>query len=173
MDSHVLERPIRAGVFHEVDQVRQVTERLLAAGFTKEQITVVCSDQEKEQHFRDYEHQEPAGYYTLGAIAAGAISGATICGMFGLIIVLATSATGGVAIVPLVAVTGAVVGGFVGAMLTQLVEKELANFYDQEVMPGEFLVAAEDHSDRAEKSLAEAQRILSEAGAKALELPEG
>jgi hypothetical protein len=69
--------------------------------------------------------------------------------------------------------TGGLLGGFLGAMLTRGVEKEVANFYDQEVTDGNLLVAVECHRPDAEVLLAGAEHILSEAGAEPLPLPEG
>ena len=37
------ERPIRVGVFENVEQADAAVSDLLAAGFTKEEITVICS----------------------------------------------------------------------------------------------------------------------------------
>ena len=41
------------------------------------------------------------------------------------------------------ACAGALVGGLVGAMTTRGIEKEIANYYDQAVVQGKILVAAE------------------------------
>jgi hypothetical protein len=63
-------------------------------------------------------------------------------------------------------------------MMTRGVEKELANYYQQAVVQGEILVAAEAPQAGGgdlgpQPSLEAAARILSNAGAKPLELPEG
>ena len=55
--------------------------RLLEAGFDKNHITVVCSDDSKEQYFREFEHQEPAGTFTPQAALAGAAVGALLGGL--------------------------------------------------------------------------------------------
>jgi hypothetical protein len=73
----------------------------------------------------------------------------------------------------LAAAAGGVAGGFVGAMMTRGFEKELANFYQQAVLEGRILVAAEDKSPYAQESLARATRVLAEAGAQPLPLDEG
>jgi hypothetical protein len=74
---------------------------------------------------------------------------------------------------PISAWAGGVAGGLVGAMMTRGVEKELANFYQQAVMKGQILVAAEDHSPNNERALQKAASILADAGAMPLALPEG
>jgi hypothetical protein len=170
------DRPIRAGVFSTLGAAHAAVDRLLAAGFSREQITVICSDETKERQFREFEHQQPAGAHTPAAAAAGSAAGATIGGLAaGAAGLAAGVATGGL---PLVAVgagllTGGVLGGFLGAMMTRGVEKEAANFYDQAVTAGKLLVTVEAHGDHSAAELARAERILAEAGAEPLPLPEG
>ena len=69
--------------------------------------------------------------------------------------------------------TGGILGTFLGAMMMRGQDKELANFYNQAVVGGKLVVAAEDHSDNADARLATAATILAEAGAEPLGLPEG
>jgi len=118
-------RPIRAAVFTTVDAARSAVSRLLLVGFTKNHITVICSDDTKERYFREFEHQEKAGANTAAAAATGSAIGAT----------LGSLATGAVGIalggVPLIVaggiglMAGAVWGGFIGAMMTRGIEKKL------------------------------------------------
>jgi hypothetical protein len=163
-------RPIRAGVFANVAGASAAVNQLLSAGFAKDEITVICSDEAKEQHFREFEHQKPAGTNTPVAMALGS----SIAAGLGGITIAAGLAAGGL---PLVIVggaalmTGGVVGGFLGAMLTRGGEKEASNYYDQAVLAGKLLVAVECHSADAEQRLARAERILDEAGAESEPLP--
>jgi hypothetical protein len=172
------QRPIRAGVYATVEETRKAVEQLLAAGFTKDQITVICSDDTKERYFREFEHQEQAGSNTPAAAATGGAIGATLGS-------LATGAVGmAIGGVPLIVaggiglMAGAIWGGFIGAMMTRGIEKEAANFYDQEVQEGKLLVTVEKkHGEPAHvsgrPSLYDAERILSEAGAQPLPLHKG
>src|SRR3954453_2428052 len=172
-DKNVQNRPLEVGVFDSVDEARQAGPGLLAAGFTPKQITVVCADETKERYFREFEHQEPAGTFTPGATIAGATIGALLGG---LTVVASAIATGGLALWaagPITAWAGGVAGGLVGAMMTRGVEKELANFYQQAVLEGQILVAAEAHGAERQTSLATAAKILAEAGAKPLPMREG
>jgi hypothetical protein len=164
---------LEVGVFNTIDEARRAVQGLLHAGFTKEQITVVCSDETKERYFAEFDHQQPAGTHT----ATAAIAGGTIGALLGGVSVIASAiATGGWALWaagPITAWAGGVAGGLVGAMMTRGVEKELANFYQQSVIEGQILVAAEDHGPNHERSLARAAEVLTDAGAKPLPLPEG
>jgi len=165
-------RPFRVGIFATVEQADRAVDGLLKAGFTKDHITVVCSDKTKEDHFRGFEHQKPAGTTTPLAAATGSAIGAL---MGGLASVATIAATGGLGIIiagPLFAGTGAIVGGLVGAMTTRGVERELADYYDQAVTKGKILVAAEDHTENHARNLGRAEQILAEAGAEPIALRE-
>jgi len=164
---------LEAGVFATVEDAARAVRGLLDAGFSNDQITVVCSDETKERYFREFEHQEPAGTYTPTAIIAGSTIGALVGALS---VIVAAAGTGSLALWaagPITAWAGGVGGGLVGAMMTRGVEKELANFYQQAVMAGHILVAAESPPKGEGPSLNEAARILAEAGAKPLTLPEG
>jgi hypothetical protein len=161
------------GIFDDIDAARQAVHGLLAAGFSKEQINVVCSDETKERYFREFEHQEPAGTFTPKAAIAGGTIGAVLGG---LAVVVSAAATGSLALWaagPITAWAGGIAGGLVGAMMTRGVEKEIADFYQQAVVGGRILVAAEDHRPNSQRSLVKAAEVLAAAGAKPLKLPEG
>lgn len=166
-------RPLEVGVFSSIDAARSAVHGLLAAGFSASNITVVCSDETKELYFREFEHQEPAGTFTPTASIAGGTIGALVGGLAVVASALATGSMALWAAGPISAWAGGVAGGLVGAMMTRGVEKELANFYQQAVMNGQILVAAEDHSPGSEKHLAQAARVLTDAGAQPLPLAEG
>jgi hypothetical protein len=61
--------------------------------------------------------------------------------------------------------TGGVLGGLIGVMMTRGVEKEAANFYNQEVTDGQILITVEVHDPPPHPKLALAERILAEQGA--------
>jgi hypothetical protein len=167
-----VQRPFRVGVFSTIPAADSVVEKLLAAGFRKEQISVICSNEAVERHFAAFHHEDPAGEHTP---AMAAIGGAIGAALGGLTAVGAAIATGGVALLAaggLALVTGGVFGGLVGAMMTRGVEKEIANFYDQEVQKGKILVAVEVEENHPAK-LATADQIIAEGGAEPLPLREG
>lgn len=165
--------PVRAAVYEDVATAQEAIRSLLAAHFTPEQITVVCSDEMKERHFKRFEHQQPAGKNTPAAAATGGSIAAAAGGMTGAAIGVAVGGPAFAVLGGAGLITGALVGSFLGAMLTRGLEKEAADYYDQAVQEGKILVVVEDVSAGAVQRLAKAEQILAAAGAEPLELPEG
>lgn len=165
-----LERPLRVGVFDTTSEADAAVAELLAAGFTMEQVTVICSQEAVQRHFARFEHQDPAGSNTPAAALTGSVCGAALGGLA----VLAGAATlGGAALLVAGGValwSGGVVGGLVGAMMTRGVEKELADYYDQAVSQGRILVAAEEKNPRQAHMLGRATEILTRHGAESMPL---
>jgi hypothetical protein len=173
VETTIVEKSVRVAVFSTTRRAREAVTGLLIAGFTKEQITVMCSDLAKKQHFSEYEHRQPA---ETNAPMAGAGGGAIGSVLGGSAVIPTVVATAGVAILvagPIFAATGEVAGGLVGAMITRGVEKEAANYYDQAVRRGKILVAAEDQSEHAEQLLTRAERVFAAAGGEPIELFQG
>lgn len=164
---------MRVGVFSSITAAERAVVGLLEAGFTRGQISVICSDETRQRHFSQFQQQQPAGTNTPLATAVGGAIGAALGGLTAL---AAGAATGGLALVAAggaAAWTGGVLGGFLGAMMTRGVERELADYYDQAVTEGKILVAAEAHGRQAGEKLALAANILAQAGAEPVPLQEG
>jgi hypothetical protein len=172
-NASTLERPLRVGVFSTIRAADCAVDNLLKAGFTSEQISVVCSDRVKEEHFHQFEHEEPAGSHTASAVAVGGAIGAALGGLTVIAGAVTTAGLGLLAAGGLAAWAGGVVGGLVGAMTTRGVEREVANFYDQAVTAGKILVAVEDHTEAQRQNLQRAERILADCGAEPIALREG
>jgi hypothetical protein len=172
-NSSMMERPIRVGVFSTTRAAECAVDGLLKAGFTHEQVSVLCSDRATEDYFHEFDHEEPAGSHTPVAVAVGGAIGAALGGVTVLAGAVTTAGLGLLAAGGLAAWAGGIVGGLVGAMMTRGVERELANYYDQAVSAGKILVAAEDHSEAQRQNLARAERILLECGAEPVALSEG
>jgi hypothetical protein len=166
-------KPVRAGVFSSLRAADQSVQRLLATGFSKDEITVVCSDETRERHFHEFEHQDPAGSAAPGTVGPGLTIGAALGGLAGIAVGAATGT------VPLLIAGaaglsgGSAAGGFLGAMLTRGEEKEMSNFYEQAVRSGRILVGVEVQGPEAEARLKEAAKIIAEAGAEPIPLSEG
>lgn len=172
-DSTVESRPLEVGVFYSIDDARRAVHSLVEAGFTRDHITVLCSDETKRRYFGEFDHQQPAGTHTPTAAIAGGTIGAVVGGLTVVASALATGSLALWAAGPISAWAGGVAGGLVGAMMTRGVEKELANFYQQAVVNGQILIAAEDHGPNCQLQLTKAAKILAEAGAKPLPMSEG
>jgi hypothetical protein len=172
-NKHVPRPTLEVGVFGSVEDARNAVHRLLAAGFSKEHITVLCSDEAKERNFREFEHQDPAGKHTPSAAITGGTIGAVVGGLTVIASAIVTGSLALWAAGPITAWAGGVAGGLVGAMMTRGIEKELADFYQQAVVDGQILVAAEDHGPNHAERLAEAAKIIAESGAaRPMSLPE-
>ena len=72
------DKPFRVGVYDTVAQADRAIRNLMATGFTKDQLAVICSDKYKEQLFQDLPTPEPAGSHTPEGIVAGSVVGAAI-----------------------------------------------------------------------------------------------
>lgn len=168
-NSQTSSKPIRAAVFRDVNAAHRAVDQLLKAGFTRDQISVLCSEESKERHFAEFEHEDPAGSHTIDAIKRGGPAGAIIAGLGS--VGLATAA--GVSLLatgPGLVIAGVVAGSFIAAMQSRGEEGALADFYDQALTRGDLLVAVEDHSPWREQRLATAEQLFRKAGAVPIEL---
>lgn len=166
-----MKKPVRVGVFSTFREADRAIDGLLAEGFTEKEISVICPQCASPVHGGVHE-QAPAGAHAPEAAAAGGALGALV-GLLGTAV--AITATGGAGLLvagPLLggAATGAVAGGFLGAMTTRGFEPEIADFYDQSLEEGKILVAVEDHD---EARLRVAERVIAAAGTEPIRLPEG
>jgi hypothetical protein len=164
--------PIRLGVVSTTDQARQVVRSLLKAGVTREQITVMCSDRSVAEQFREYEHAEPAGTIALRVTALGAKLGIALGAAGTVIWWLATGSGDSLAVAPIIIPGSGAFGCMVGAMASEGMTGELAEYYEHAVETGKILVAATVHGDRPGDKLAAAERVFREAGVRSIELEE-
>jgi hypothetical protein len=174
MTTQGIEKPFRVGIFSTVAQADRVVRRLRDAGFSKDELAVLCSNETKAEHFSDLPSEPRGAGYTPGAIVTGGLIGATIGGLaLGATALVTGGATllaaGGTVLIG----GGAIAGSFTGAMMTRGLQKEIADYYDQAVQLGKILVAVEVHGEGSEAKLARAEQILAEAGAEPVALVEG
>jgi hypothetical protein len=152
-----------------VEDAQRAVQRLREAGFSDKQISVLCSEEAKEKHFRRFEHEQPAGTHAPESAALGGAAGAIL----GSLVTAGLTTAAGVPLLvagPSLLFGGAVAGGFIGAMQTRGEEKTLADFYDQSLTKGDLLVAVEDDQPGNEFRLRKAERAFHAAGAKAVPL---
>ncbi|TWU14340.1 hypothetical protein CA54_31850 [Symmachiella macrocystis] len=173
MSTSINYEPIRAGIFITVENADRAVANLLDAGFQKEEITVICSDESKEQHFGALRQSEGITKTDQEGVGKSGVIGGVLGALVSLAGVATTGGMGIVAIGPIFAggLTGTLLGIFVGSG----VENELARFYDQAVAQGNILVAVDLSDEDAQKAghLTQAGQILEESGASPLPLSEG
>jgi len=166
--------PIRAGVFESEPAADRAVASLLEAGFSKDQISVVSS--RPVPHHVEHEDVAtiaPSGAHTGEAVVVGGTIGSVLGGLAAVVGVAATGGMGLMVVGPLLAAAtaGGVAGGFVGAMMTRGFEPEIADFYDQAMSRGQYLVAVEDGS--AGPRLDSADAVFDRAGALSMPMRKG
>lgn len=170
MKADTIPKPIRVGVFTKVSRAEQAVQHLLAAGFPKKDLAVICSDKHKERFFSYVPTPEASNMKPAESVIAGGAIGAALSG---LAVVATTLATGGIALLiagPALVGAGALAGSFTGLMVARGLEPDVADYYDQAVEQGKILVVVEVHGDESAPSLETAERIFAEAGAEPVAL---
>jgi hypothetical protein len=152
------------GVFDTVAQADRAIRRLLAAGFSKDQLAVICPAKFKDHFLPEAPQAEAPGAGVGSTIAMGGALGATLGGLA----LAATVMTGGVAGVVAAGVLiggGAIAGGFSNLIVSKGYEQEADDFYKRATERGQIVVGVEVPGEDGAGQLAEAQRILDETGA--------
>lgn len=165
---------IRAGVFGNEPAADRAVVALLAAGFPHSVISVVSSRPSvHHSEHADAEAVEPSGSHTGGGVAIGGAIGSVLGGLAAIASVAGTGGLGLFVVGPLVAASaaGGVAGGFVGAMMTRGFEPGIADFYDQALSEGQYLVAVEASADGP--SLDSADAVFERAGAAPIAMQKG
>lgn len=155
-----------AGAFDTVAQADQAIRRLLAAGFSKDQLAVICPAKFKDHFQIEVPQSETPSADTATAIATGGAIGATLGGLA----LAATVITAGLSAVAAAVFIGggAIAGGFSNLIVAKGYEQEADDSYKEAIERGQIVVGVEVHGEDGAGQPAEAQRILDEAGAKQL-----
>jgi len=173
MAPHTIDKPVRVSVFDTIAQADHAVRDLRAAGFTHDELSVICTDRHKAALFHDVQTPAPAGTNAPAGILAGSAVGAAIGGLGMAASALVTGGAslliGGAAMIA----GGALVGTFAGAMMTRGLEPEMVNYYDQAVQHGKILVAVEVTGEDSGARLELAERILNQDGPGSVPLDEG
>lgn len=156
--------PVEAAAFDAVAAAQACVSDLLAAGFTQDDVSVFCSDEEVQKRFPDLHAETPGPSATGGVLGAlfGSTLGAAV-GVVGLVTIggLPVVVAGGLGSV----LAGGVVGGLTGAMVQRGFTADAADFYDQAVQEGKILVAvAIPHEDARQRDAltAKVRRIFAD-----------
>jgi hypothetical protein len=154
------------GIVSDLQAADGAVEALLAAGFSKDEITAICADEAHESHLRQLAQAHPPHSDVGGGATTGASIGAAVGGLAAIALGAATGA------VPLILAGaagisgGSAIGGFVGALVEGEGKSELARYYDREIRSAKILIAVEEQGPDAAAHLDRAIQILKEAGAK-------
>lgn len=172
-DAEYPRHSVRVGVFSNIRDADVVVGRLHTAGFRNDQITVVCPTC-ISQDAGDHQDRSPPGDGTPMAAVGGGAIGAVLGGLAA----VAGIAVGGGGVLVAGAMVqaaggGAVLGGFIGAMLTRGNENEVTDFYGQSLQDGKVLVSVDASGDDEPRDLATAERIIRDGGAEPMELHNG
>ncbi len=165
MPQEKVDQSVRAGFFSSVGSADRAVRNLLAAGFTKDQLAVICPDQFKDQFRHDIAEAGEPGNSTVEGITAGGAVGATLGG---LALAAATIATGGIALISAATVLvggGAIAGGFSGLILADGYSKGVGEYYEQAIQLGKIVVGVHIENEPNAAQLDRAARIIAEAGA--------
>jgi hypothetical protein len=162
---------VHVGVYDGIPQADRAVWELVNAGIPKERITVICPTCTHEK-YEGLDKEQPSGSHTVAGAATGGAIGALLGGLAAAIGITATGGTGLLIAGPLLfsSGTGALFGGFVGAMMTRGMEREVADFYDQALEKGKVLLAVEVGDEVTSSEVAIADRIFAETGAETLTL---
>jgi hypothetical protein len=150
------------GVFPDIESAQAAVERLVAAGFPVDRISIVGKDLRSETRLN--------GFVTTGDIAGpSAATGAWVGGLFGLLagsaLLFVPGAGALVVFGPLAAAAvgaaeGALLAGTVGAVLGHFVAQKHLPKYEQLVRAGSYLVVVQG----TEEEVARAHQALIDAG---------
>jgi hypothetical protein len=167
------DEPFRVGFFDYVAQADQAVRNLLAAGFTKQQLAVICPDKFKSSFAPGVPRAERPASRVPAAIVEGGAVGAALGGVA---LVATAIATGGVGVLPALPVLvggGALAGGFSSLITSDGYFHGIGEYFEEAVHYGRIVVGVELRGTEEDlPRLAEAECILTDAGA-TLPHPEG
>ena len=154
------------GIFKSRNQAEQTVDRLLASGFTNNDISVLLADQQSSKEFAHEKNTKAPEGATTGATTGGAIGGTL--GLLAGIGALAIPGVGPfIAAGPIMGAlagvgAGAAVGGLIGALVGLGIPEYEAKRYEGHIKDGGILLSV--HCDTAE-DIKRAKELLKTSGA--------
>src|SRR5260370_11256848 len=112
MAPNISERPCQVGFFDTKMQAEKAVQDLQAAGFTKEQLAVICPADRNGKLAPSVPRAEPPGTHGAEALAEGGAIGAAIGGIAFAATALATRGAGLLSAGPVVVGGGGIARGF-------------------------------------------------------------
>lgn len=152
----------RGATFDTVAKAEQAIRRLRAAGFSEDELLAACPSKFKDECLCATPNSETVGISAPAAMAKGAATGLALGGL-----ALATTVlTGGLNVPAATLLLGgsAFAGGFGNLIVTKGHEVEAPDYVRQAIHAGRIVLGVEVRDKDPAGRLAEAQRILDEAG---------
>jgi hypothetical protein len=159
------ERTSRVGFFSSKEQAEQAVQDLLAAGFTKAELAVICPADRKKGVGFSAPRAEPAGSHGAEALTERGAIGAAIGGIALAATALVTGGAGLLPAVPVLVGGGAIAGGFSSLILSDGYGKGVGDYYLDAIHQGNIVVGVEVEGEESDALLAQAERILIDDGA--------
>jgi hypothetical protein len=159
------DEPFRVGFFDNVAQADQAVRNLLAAGFTKDQLAVICPEKCKDSFASGVPRAERPASHTTETIVEGGAVGAVLGGVALAATTIATGGVGALAALPVLVGGGALAGGLSALFAAKGYFQGIGEYYDEAVHYGRIVVGVEISDHPNTTRLMEAERILTEAGA--------
>jgi hypothetical protein len=156
------------GIFHEIGDADRVYSNLLSKGYTREDITVVMTDQTHQGHseIASEEHSEHIeSTHALDDAGRGALLGGTAGAIVSAIAVigsnLALPGFGLVLMGPLLAAltgaaAGSLAGGTIGAIIGSGYPKEHAEYYESAIKEGGVMISVSPRDKADQEQIIEA-----------------
>lgn len=163
--SDVIERPCRVGFFATKAKAEKAVRDLIAAGFTNNELAIICPTEGNHPLAPHVPRAEPPGSHGAEALAEGGAIGAAIGGIALAATAILTGGTGLLAAIPVALGGGAIAGGFSNLIMSDGYGKGVGEFYLDALHQGKIVVGVEVEGEDSSARLAEAERILANAGA--------
>lgn len=159
MPHRISDDPISVAYFDTVEDADKAVGSLLAAGFAKNQLAVVCPQKFAKHFAEEAPLAQRPGSHAAAELAEGAGIGVVIGG-----IALAATAlvTGGVGLLaaPVLIGGGALAGGFSSYILADGYGKGVGEFYEEAVQLGKIAVGIDLKGETDPNRIAKAEEIL-------------
>ena len=165
MTSTKTDQAFRVSFFNNVADADQALKRLMAAGFTKAELAVICPKQ-FEDNFAARCAKGRASWIACGAGDCGRGRRVEIA-IGGLSLVAVAIATGGVGLLPAVGVLiggGAIAGGYSGLIISDGYGKEIGGYYEEAIRLGKIVVGVAVNGENSDSRLETAERVMAENG---------
>jgi hypothetical protein len=160
MPHRIGDDPISVAYFDTVEDADRAVRSLLQAGFSKEQLAVICPEKFKKHFAAEASLAERPGSHAAKELAEGAGIGAVIGGITLAAVAVATGGVGLIGAIPVLIGGGALAGGFSNYILADGYGKGVGEFFEEAVHLGKIAVGIDLKDEKDPARIAEAERIL-------------